>query len=346
MKLGVIARADARGLGIQTKAFHDNMSPAKTLVVCASESKRVSATPLPIRADWYPDARTCTGLPGVVDIEWLLDGIDAVYTAETGYGNYLWSAANQRGVKTVLHANYEFLDRNDQPTVWAAPSRWHIDDWPTNTVHLPVPIETHRIEVEPKPDTATRFLHVIGRPARHAMWGERNGTVDLLKALPMIASDVTVTVTCQVAGYVEQLLNEHHVRVPDHINLVVQTNDIPNYWELYRGHHAMILPRRFGGLCLPANEAVGAGMPVIMPDIDPNNRWLPKQWLTPAVRQGEARAKQPFVHYRTEPEDLADKIDQLAGDTRFYRQSVAAALDLRSFYSWTTLKPRYEQVFQ
>lgn len=339
MRLGVIARPDARGLGIQTKAVADNLDATKVMVVNCD-----SALPLKIRRDWYPNAQWVNGLPTQHDIRVFLDGLDAVYTAETGYGHHLWQEAHQMGVRTVLAANYEFLNPIDQPTVWAAPSRWHIDDWPTNTIHLPVPIETHRIEVEPKPDTASRFLHVIGRPARHAMWGERNGTVDLLKALPLIRSEITVTVTCQVAGYVEQLINEHHVRVPDHINLVVQANDIPNYWELYAGHHAMILPRRFGGLCLPANEAVGAGMPVIMPDIDPNNRWLPKQWLTAAVRNGEARAKQPFVHYRTEPEDLADKIDQFANDTRFYRQSVAAALDLRTFYSWTNLKPRYIEV--
>lgn len=339
MRLGVIARPDARGLGIQTKAVADNLDATKVMVVNCD-----SALPLKIRRDWYPNAQWVNGLPTQHDIRVFLDGLDSVYTAETGYGHLLWQEAHRMGVRTVLAANYEFLNPADRPTVWAAPSRWNIDRWPAGTAHLPVPIETHRIMVEPKPDTATRFLHVVGRPAKHAMWGERNGTVDLLTALPLIASEITVTITCQVPGYVEQLLNEHHVKVPDHITLNVESTNVDNYWELYRGHEAMILPRRFGGLCLPANEAIGAGMPVVMPDIDPNNRWLPKQWLTPAVRQGEARAKQPFVHYRTEPEDLADKIDQLANDTRFYRQSVAAALDLRNFYSWKTLKPRYLEV--
>ena len=83
MRIGLIARADSRGLGIQTKAFHDNMHPAKTLVVCASATKDISAQPLPIRTDWYPDARAIRGLPGAPDLDRFLDGVDAVYTAET-----------------------------------------------------------------------------------------------------------------------------------------------------------------------------------------------------------------------------------------------------------------------
>jgi len=340
MRLGVIARPDARGLGIQTKAVADNMAATKVMVVNCD-----SVMPLQIRRDWYPNAQWVNGLPNRDDILQFLDGLDTVYTAETGYGQILWEEARRANVKTVLHANYEFLNPVDNPTVWAAPSLWNIEWWPSGTVHLPVPIETHLIEVEPKPDTATNFLHVVGRPARHSQWGERNGTVDLLNALPLVRSDITVTITCQQPGYVEKLLNDHHVRVPDHITLNIQSVNIPDYWRLYQGQHALILPRRFGGLCLPANEAVGAGLPVIMPNIDPNNRWLPTEWLTPAIRQGEARAKQQFVHYRTEPETLADRIDQLATDTTFYRRAVDQAQQLRHQYSWETLKPRYQDLF-
>lgn len=38
----------------------------------------------------------------------------------------------------------------------------------------------------------------------------------------------------------------------------------------------MILPRKYAGLCLPMNEALMSGLPVIMTDIEPNNVILPK----------------------------------------------------------------------
>lgn len=335
MTFGLIARPDARGLGIQCKAVHDNLHPTKTLVVNCT-----SAMPLRLRRDWYPNAHWIDRLPTRDDIHEFLDGLDSVYTAETGYTPWLWTEANRRGIKTVLHGNYEFLDRQDKPAVWAAPSRWHFDDWPAGTIHLPVPIETHRFTPRNDVDMAARFLHVIGRPAIH----DRNGTIDLLKALPLVRSSITLTITCQQSGHIGKLINDHHIRIPDHITLNVQSTDTDNYWNLYQDQDTLIMPRRFGGLCLPALEAIGAGMPVIMPDIDPNNTWMPGEWLTPAIRAGEFRAKQHITYYQTEPEALADRIDQFAQDQRFYRTATTNAHTIRAGLSWTTLKPRYQQL--
>lgn len=331
--IGLIARADNRGLGQQTWAFHRNMHPAKTLVVdCPSQQ------PLKTRFERFPDATIIHGIPDQYQIRDFLTGLTSVYTAETGYTPHLWSEAESLGVKTVLHANYEFLDRKDRPTCWWAPSLWYFDDFPAGTQHVPVPIETDRFPITAKPATAKHFLHVVGRPAIH----DRNGTTDLLRALQHVKSSITVTITCQLSGYVGKLLNDHNIGIPDHIDLKVSSVDDPNYWDKYAGVDAMIMPRRFGGLCLPVNEAVGAGIPVIMPNIDPNSRWLPEQWRTPATVAGEFRAKQHIVYYQSDPCALAERIDQLAQDATFYSEAVTAAEKLRDELSWTTLKPLYE----
>jgi hypothetical protein len=114
MRLGLIARADSRGLGIQTRAFHDNMHPIKTLVVDCPSMK-----PLAIRQDWFPYATWVRGLPGIRDFERWFRGLDAVYSAETFYSQQVYGLANRLGVKTVQHLNYEFLDVRDRPTIWA-----------------------------------------------------------------------------------------------------------------------------------------------------------------------------------------------------------------------------------
>lgn len=329
MRIGLIARADSRGLGIQTKAFHDNMHPAKTMVVDCPSLK-----PLPIRRDWYPDATWVHGLPSALDFRSWLQGLDVVYTAETGYSPHLWDEAERAGVKTVLHANYEFLNRNDRPSLWAAPSRWHLEDFPRGAKFLPVPIELDKFT----PNTscsARRFLHIVGRPAIH----DRNGTADLIEALRHVQSPIKVTFKCQEPGYIQL------PALPDHVDAVVECGDTRDYWDNYRDHDVLVLPRRFGGLCLPLNEALGAGMPVIMPDIDPN-RWLPKEWLIPASHKTSFVAKQRIEVHQVDPMVLSAKIDQFASDPRFFWRAQEDAQTLAAALSWDSLKPLYEQTFQ
>lgn len=337
MTIGLIARADARGLGIQTKAFHDHMRPAKTIVIDCP-----SAQPLPIRRDWYPDATWIHGLPTAADWRKWLDGLTAVYTAETGYGHTLWDEADRAGVRTVLHANYEFLNTTDRPTMWAAPSTWHLDQWPAGTVHLPVPIETSRFTSAPLQRAATRFLHIVGRPAIH----DRAGTDDLLIALRHVTQPITVTLRCQDPKFTPTVR-----RIPDHVTVNIEAGDTPNYWDNYRDQHVLIAPRRYGGLSLPTNEALAAGMPVIMPAIAPNTDWLPCEWLVPAQPAGSFRAKQHIDYYRVDPLDLAAKIDEMAtgtltgprGPAPFSLQQVTAR-NMAADLSWDRLSSRYRDI--
>lgn len=337
MKFGLIARADSRGLGVQTKAFHDNLHPAKTLVVDCP-----SAKPLPIRRDWYPDATWVSGIPTAQDFRKWLQGLDVVYTAETAYNRVFWDESERAGVKTVLHSNYEFLDRRDRPTLWAMPSMWHYDDVPfRNKTFLPVPIETDRFHVsDPQSETATNFLHVVGRPAIH----DRNGTEILLRALEHIKSRVTVTIKCQEGGYVSSLAPG--LQTNTNVTFVIEPGDVDNYWDLYRGQDVLVMPRRFGGLSLPVNEALGAGMPVVMPDISPNNTWLPQEWLVPAGWQSAFMAKQKVDVYGVNPKDLAAMIDRFATDQDFYAKAKAEAARLRTEFSWDNLLPAYQKLLE
>jgi len=279
--IGLIARADNRGLGQQTWAFYRNMKPAKTLVIdCPSQQ------PLPLHLERYPGAEV-VGIPTVEQLKRFLDGLDVVYTAETGYTQQLWEQAAKAGVKTVLHMNFEFWDTADRPDVWALPTPWNANHAPEGAVLLPVPIETDRLHITRYPlGAATKFLHIVGRPAIH----DRNGTGTLLKALKHIKSEISLTIRCQVRGHVESMIKPG--TVPDNVKLEVVSEDSRYYWDNYRDFHALVMPRRFGGLCLPAQEALGAGMPVIMPNVCPNHALLPHEWLVPATLTGQFQAKQ------------------------------------------------------
>jgi glycosyltransferase involved in cell wall biosynthesis len=334
MRLGLIARADSRGLGVQTRAYHDNLHPIKTMVVDCSSMK-----PLPIRQDWYPYAHWVHGLPCRKDWERFLLGVDCLLSAETYYGYDVYSIAREMGVKTVLAANFEFLDRRDQPSLWAAPSRWRWNEWPEPKIHLPVPVETGRFT----PTTARRashFLHVIGRPAIH----DRAGTVDMLMALQNVFTELTVTITCQEPGYVQGLMRTHGIKLPDNIDLIVSEGDRTNYWSLYDGQHVLISPRRFGGLSLPMQEACAAGLPVISTAVSPQKDWLPHDWLVTASNAGEFHAKQRIDLYSADHLALAEKISRFATNPVFYRQASEQAVTIAKGLSWENLRPEYERV--
>lgn len=342
MRLGLIARADTRGLGVQTRAMYDNLHPDRTLVVDCP-----SAQPLPLRMDWYPDATWVHGLPTAKDMRWWLKDLTHVYTAETGYGTALWDEAERQGVKTVLHANWEFLNRADRPSVWAAPSLWNFGDFPAPKLHLPVPIETDRFPVRrwPAQATAQNFLCIVGRPTWNGAQDlHRNGTVDVVRALQHVTTDISVTFRCQAPGYVEGLLQA--ARVPSNVTVMVESGDAPNYWTAYDNMDCLLMPRRFGGLSLPLNEALGAGIPTLMTDIAPNNQWLPKPWLVKAEPCGSFVAKQRVQMYQVDHRLYAAKIDEMASSARVFADARMEAQRLGGELSWSSLRETYRKTFE
>lgn len=338
MRLGQIARADNTGLGIQSWEFARHMHPAKTLVVDLGHRNGKQLHP-----ERFPGATFIRGLPTAAHFEAFLDGLDVVFGCETMYGDYLYALAEQRGVKTVLQYNFEFLDTQSgvpKPTLFAAPSTWRYNDVPyANKRLLPVPIATDRFTSRaPTSPTARRFLHIVGKPAIH----DRNGTRDLLTALQYVQSEITVKITCQDPNYVPGVLSGNWI--PENVTLELSSGDVGDYWDLYADSDVLVLPRRFGGLCLPAQEALGAGMPVVMPAISPNE-WLPAEWLVPANKTGEFMARSMIELYTVDHLALAEKIDQFASDPDLYGKAVGVARDLAESNSWQSLKPMYEKTF-
>jgi glycosyltransferase involved in cell wall biosynthesis len=313
------------------------MRPAKTMIVDIP-----SVQPLAIHPERFPDAVTVQGCPRTRNFESFLEDLDVVYTAETPYDHSLFQIAEQRNIRTVLHVNPELLAHMNEPwlpkpSVFACPSTWMFDKIPQPRTLLPFPVATERFTPTDAAQAAS-FLHIVGRPAIH----DRNGTEDLLRALQHVRSHITVTVCCQLSGYVERLAASVHI--PSNVKLTVRSRDTQNYWDNYSGQHVLVLPRRFGGLCLPMQEALAAGMPVIMPNISPNNDRLPPQWLTSAEPNGMFHTKgQDITLYSTPPSVLAAMIDKFATDDEFFRKAKNDALTIAKVFSWETLKPRYDE---
>lgn len=340
MKLGLVAYAENTGLGAQTKAYYDHLQPALTMVLDRSASRDNTFYP-----DRFPERRMIVpGLPTAAECDAFLDAIDVLLLAETSPTLYLMRTARRRGIKIVLVPNYEYYfgfaaPRLPRPDLFLLPSTWHMDEYPDPKMYFPVPLTPKLAENLRK--TATNFLHIAGRP----IFPDRNGTIDVLECLRYVKSTVTVTIRCQVPAVLDHLIDEHGQEIPDNVTLVSDGYDYATTDELYADQDVLLMPRRFGGLCLPVNEAIERGMPVVMPDISPNG-WLPKQWLIPAEQMGERKLANMVAVYDIDAEKLAAMIDAFATEPDWFATCRTIAAQMAQDYSWERLGPKLLDVLQ
>lgn len=330
MRVGILARCDFTGLGIQAKEFFDHI-PCKALVIDASKLSGQPQNP-----HWYPGqtfVKVDTWLkikPEIIN-EFLND-VDILMTFETPYDYSIFDICSKRGIKTVLQFNYEFLEypsKHPVPDIFAAPSLWNYELVPSPKMFLPVPVNIKHFTPARSEKT---FLHISGRTAVY----DRNGTLSFLQSLQYVNNSITVIIRGQ-----------HHItlpKVPRHIKLITDFNNKQNYWENYTGG-VLVMPRKYGGLCLPAQESIGAEMPVIMTDISPNNTWLPKEWLVHANKGNSFKCKTQVDIYEVDVRQLAAKIDYFC-DPSVYDAAITKAKEIKERISWDKLMPTYKTLFE
>lgn len=317
--IGLIARADQGGLGAQTWEMARHVRPSKILIVDLGPNGR-GAT----RADRYEnlgaEVFTCLGTPRGKHLEWLLDGVHAVYTAEGPYNDLLPSLAAERGVRLVLHANPElWAERYRGPTTDVAlPTAWEQHRVHTSTV-MPMPVARDRLPWGHR-EQARTFWH----PAAPAML-DRNGTDIVLNALGHVRWAVTVIVSG--SGRPEGITQIGRTTV-------VWAGERGDYWEGYDDADVLLLPRRYGGLSLPAQEALSAGLPVVMLDTGPYVG-LGGVLAVPALSAVDMAMKGgSFPVHDTDPRLLAEKIDQLVDNPQLVALASLAANGTADALSW------------
>jgi|GEM_PF-1159319 len=355
IRLGLIARCDSTGLGIQTEGYYRHLDPTKTLVVDISDFNYNKQFPERYTDSPIGSLSFVKGFPTNEDVEVFLEGLDVVLIAESAYNPYLYTRARELGVKTAVAYNYEFFDWFDRtkpkPDMLIAPSRWHFDDvqklcYEAGLEHIYLHCPIDRTELPPRKITQARtFLHTAGRSAAH----DRNGTQLVIEASRYLKTPAQIIVHFQgeqglghqatqtIADYVDLL-----ERVGDPSKLTIEVMDLEDYADVYKQGDVLLLPRRYGGNCLPLNEALSVGMPAIMTDISPNNELLPKNWLVPAYWTNHFTPRTVVDIYSVEPELLAEKIDEFYNykESRMWFENIKAG-ELAQKISWPAMKPQY-----
>lgn len=312
MRLGIIARADKTGLGNQTKELVDMLKPDKILLIDSSHFNGNKQ-----HTEWYDgyDIQISeNGFLSNFEADKFLRDIDVILSCEIFYNHKLAAFAHRRGIKTVLQYNYEFFehfvhDGIRQPHILLGPSLWNIDKMKeyfgghSRVVHLPPPTSPQIFEEAKninQSKTHKRILHVAGKRANN----DRNGTDTVVKMLNYSKADYELVVTVQ--GDYGPDCNDPR--------LTIRNDNPDNRADLYSGFDLMVLPRKYGGLCLPMNEALLSGLPVIMTNILPNNTILPAEWLVEASYDRTINFKGPTDSYETDPEKLAELVDNFINE--------------------------------
>ena len=329
MRLGIIARSDNTGLGNQTRELVDMLNPDKILLIDSAFFNNNEQHP-----EWYEKynfTKTIKGMPVTREILAFLENIDVVISCETFYHLDFINLAKQKGIKTILQYNYELFGNMSNPEwllpdVLVAPSLWNIETVKerfgskTKVVYLPPPTNTslfNAVRENNLSKTHNRILHVTGKKAAK----DRNGTDTVIEMLKHSKADYELVITTQTP----LAFNVNDKR----LNIV--KSNVQNRSDLYNNFDAMVLPRRYAGLCLPMNEALISAIPVFMTNISPNNEILPKEWLVDSTRIGKFNTKTMVSVYEAYPDQLAKLVDDYMANDKIKIKENAVAIGFNNF---------------
>lgn len=347
MKIGMIAYSSQTGLGVQSRDFAKNMNVSKVLIVDLSFSNRMS-----VDHSWAKqDVRVARGYPCDADADWLTDDVDLVFVCESPLNYYLYQSAREKGVHVVQAYNYEFLDyflHPDwlKPSVLAAPTDWGIDRVRNlnvaPVVRLPVPVD-RVLHPFRKIERLETFVHVIGRPTAQ----DRNGTMAFLSAARAIGPQYNYKVFYQSPG--DERAQEYFFPVAQALmecqDIVEIVADAPDHTELFSSGEVLVLPRKYGGLCLPVNEALSCGMPVVMTDVSPNVDWLNLEWLCRSRHAGVFEGRDWVDVFEPDVDSLVDVMLRFS-DPDFMVGANSDADRIAESISWEKLKGVYDDCLE
>ncbi len=338
MKLGIVCRADDRGLGYLSHAAYRHLQPERALVIDMGSIARGFAQ----HFDRYPGERIVTfdghSLPEAQVKAWLR-GLDVVVMFETAYDWRMVTWAHDLGVATTVMVMPEFHKHGNQPelpapTQWWAPTSWRLDLLPPGTPVVPVPVEQDVFPLTPAGvGDRLQVVHVAG----HRAAGDRNGTLALLVAAQRVTAPMDIYVHTQ---------DEHLPRIRN-LKPGVTVHMLPGGKrgrpELYAGMHLHVLPRRYGGLSLPAAESLASGLGLAMTQVSPN----PQTWPIVGLRgHWEGRQATPSGEVRSFAADavfMSRTLDTLARNPERVAELQTAGVAWAKAMAWSELAPMYRE---
>ena len=344
-RLGIVVFSSHTGLGYQSHRLTQFLKPERILLIDNSTfSKNKDQHP-----EWYEgfNGYQVTGFPSRIACLKFLDGLTHLYVIENPLNWDLITIAKNKGIKVYIASNFEFCDNLIHPDlplpdIFLMPSYWKIEEMKTRfgnnkVIYLPPPIfpqvfkEARDLNLNRK--GKKRFLHIVGTLAV----ADRNGTLALLDSLQFSKADYELVIKTQHELPKDYVLTDKRISY--------QIGSDPSVENIYKDYDALIIPRRFGGLCLPMQEALMSGLAVVMPDISPNSEILKKDWLIPATITGKIRTRTEIDLYESDIKSLAIKLDDFSKKDLDKDKLDAFEIAMREFAP-SALEERYNDLWK
>lgn len=321
-RLGIVARADSTGLGTIGWEFVRHLEPEKVLGIDLSRERPYA----PVRERFPASTHWTDGFVTRDEAKDFLEDLDVVLTFETSYGPDLFPLARERGVKSVLVVMPEYLpsykNPSDGPDLYVNPSPWAPFAMPKPIAEIPIPIALDRFDFPHRRNGDLRLVHPAGR----IVGRDRNGT-----------------------NLVEMTEKLFHAPVSYSVQTGrPKTRDLLNYFDVYVDADVLVLPRRYGGLCLPMQEAAALGVPTVLLDVGGYRAmgW-PTSLLVPASRESTRRMRgNAIVHHSTRPELLARYVNALLDDEAHYERTSEFVRAWAEERSWWKLLGWWEAILR
>jgi hypothetical protein len=331
LRVGLIARSEHRGLGVQSWEFYRHVQPFKVLLVDMARDAGYETHP-----DWFPGA---TVVPYQTELDLntcrkRIQDLDVVYSAETFYDWRVCDWAREMGVRTVCHLMPEYfrhgIDRGlTHPDVWWTPTSWRRAMLPSSIRLVPVPIALERFtDRSSHMHSPLKWLHVAGVVAS----GDRNGSMVVRQALPLLKREHVVRIRTLTS------IPRPSAGERTYVELIVRP--AKEYWQLYDDADALLSPRRYAGLSLPAMEAMAAGLALVMTDCEPQQSEWPILPLPAAVSGSVQIAGGSIPLANVAPEVLAARMDWLADHPDEIAAGKRRARAFAERMSWERLAPQ------
>ena len=303
--LTLIVRCDQGGLANQTRALWEALHPDTTIVVHVDPPRGEETLFYPGALHVQEKSMSATVL-GAVTPE---GGI--VLSAESFYCDVSRLAGRRR----VLIANPELYQPAGETDVFV-PTFWEMDRIPGATylpqIQLAAPQNARRVRVR-----CETFLHL----AAPAML-DRNGTDLFIAALWKMKEPARAIIRDPAKKYVRK----NHLVTASGIDVKWETVPVKHWWQCYPLEaDALVLPRRYGGLCMPAQEAAACGLPTAMPDLSPQNHWPGPRFPAGGTFQTARMKGGNFAVSYPDAQDLAALMDRMVrGEIDIFEESNAA----------------------
>lgn len=328
--LGMIVRSDQGGIGAQSYELWRRLQPTQTLVVHLGPNQSRGASNYErFCANWTETRVTQTDVIPAGELRRWVRRSDRVLTIENMYsGDRGFRVARDAGVTTILVANPELYAGWSADRI-AVPTPWELGRMPPLATVIPHPQKRHPLIPRQQ---IRKFVHHWA-PAM----SDRNGTQVVMDALSCVRNDCEVHI--HAPGRPSPLRTDRVGRC----RVTWNSKFLDDPWGgAAADADCLVLPRRYGGQCLPAMEAAARSMLLLMSDVAPQAYW-PLVPLSPAGSNYVAMKGGQFPVYEFDPKDLARRMDQLIEtDSTEVQDLVERTWRWVGLWEWAQIQDRWE----